>query len=354
MPRLFPVNVKRTTVVSGGDGPNPSDSLSIRPTFSDTNEAPTDQILFGFSFPDNIPALVDAAQLILRLADNILTPSDQLALLRLAFAESIPMVVDDVSLRVAYAESSQAPTDNLRLNITGMGDSVAAPSDTLALLRVQFSDTNSAPSDAARFDITARYDDSSSAPTDDLRLTVRGLGDVNTAPTDAQSGRATWIHGATTAASGGAQAWGTPANAQGLADGALASIVDNNALAASSGLLNLDPYPDPPTNLGSWTIQSVRLLLYASGASGTLGLPSRVIRWRLGTGAYVDLETITASFDGLVTPRTYDITSARAWTWADINNLNTQLSFTSALAATGNTFNVDAFVVEVIATKTPI
>lgn len=284
---------------TGPGGPGIADAFVLRFSFPDANGEPVDALAVAMVFPDTIAG------------------QDETVVIRFVLPDTVPLT-----------------------------------SDLLTRLQIAIDDSIPAITDSASFNVRASFAEANNPITDGLGLLILGLGDSNTAPTDGRSAQVLWVAGATTAVSSGAQAWATPANAQGGVDGTLATATDNNALAAVNASLNLDPYPDPPATVRSLAIVRVRLLLYASGTSGTLGLPTRTAKYRLGTGAYTDLESWTAAHNDLTIPRAYDITAARAWTWADIDAINTQATFASALAATQNNFAIDAFLIEVTATLT--
>lgn len=163
--------------------------------------------------------------------------------------------------------------------------------------------------------------------------------------------------GATTATSTGAQAWPNPANAQGKKDSTVATIADNSPVAAVNGTLILDPYPDPISDLSNYTVQSVKVRYFAQLAHGAVAGATLSLDWRVGTEPYVNLETIGptggSAFNSLTTPKIFDITGDRAWTWEDLNSFNIRVVFSSTPAGVNNNASIDAIELEIIATKSP-
>jgi hypothetical protein len=286
--------------VVGGSGPNPSDTFSLGIKMGDTNVVPSDAMSVAFAFPDTIAGQTDLLRLGLSLADTNPALSD--LLLRLGFG---------------------------------------------------LVDTNLAPSDVAAYAFGLTLAESNAAPTDLLRLAFT-LPDVNALPTDAATAVATWRQGATTAVGSGS-GWTNAANAQGLNNATLATSADTSALAAWTSALALDPYPDPDTSFSTWTIGTVKIYEYAKYTPGTLpAAGSWQLQYRLGTGTYSIAESINTVFDSKATPKVFDITATKpgggAWTWADVNNLNTNVVYNSALAETSSA-EVDAVLIEVVATS---
>lgn len=289
----------------GGGGPNPTDDFFLKIIAGETIPGLTDATSMGFIFPESNPTLTDAVSLKLTSSETVPVLSDALTRLGITIGETVPAVSDAVTflLNLALTESNAALTELLKLDLRGLGDSISAPSD-------------------------------------------------------AQSATATWRQGATTAASTGTNAWTSPANAQGLKDASNATSADASAIATWASALKLDPYPDPDSSFGSWTISTVKIYEYASYTPGTLpDAGSWKLQYRLSAGAYSTAESINTAFNSLTTPKVFDITAAKpgggAWTWADLNTLNTNVIYNSAPVETSSAA-VDAIEIEVVATKNPI
>ncbi|HUR18905.1 MAG TPA: hypothetical protein VMZ51_08230 [Acidimicrobiales bacterium] len=352
MSKLFPVLVRRTTIIQGGDGPNPSDAFSIDIRHAESNAAPTDAMSVAFAFPESNAAPTDALKLGLTFADTSPALSDNLLRLAITHAESNAALTEALALRIGFSESLAAAADDFRLNITH-AESNAALTDSFGL-RINHADSNSAQTDAATFVLNATQADSNPAQTDAIpTLRINGLGDTNTAPTDGRSAVATWFQGATTAASTGASAWPNPTNAQGFKNGTLATFVDD-ALNTAVATLTLDPYPDPVADFSTWTITKVELVWSAKTVLSVLTNAVINFEWSINGSTWNSVLATSANFDYLTTPRTDDITAARSWTWTDINNIRTRVRYVSTVITETGTTDVDSVEVRVTATKNPL
>ena len=304
--RIFPVAIKRTTIIQGGSGPNPTDAFSVKFVFPETSTAPTDSVVVAFSFPETVAAQTDG-----------------------------------VLLKFSHSDSTAAPTDNV------------------SLLKITSFDTTPAQSDVFTANISYTATDTNTAATDSLKLNIT-LGDTTTAPNDSRSGSLTWVGGSAAATSSGANGWTTPANAQGdTANTTVATFSDASALAAAAGILTLESYSNPDSSYSAWTITKVEIVEYASYTAGVKvgGADGWVLEGRISTGAYSIIQTTRVSFSNLTTPVVFDITSARpgggSWTWTDITNWNMKLTYDSQVTETSSG-SVDTVVLRVTATHNTI
>jgi len=143
----------------------------------------------------------------------------------------------------------------------------------------------------------------------------------------------------------GRQDFDTPANAVGIHDTVVATCA-GNVLAARCGRLNMTFSPSfGKTNL---TIVQVQLHFYyqitrllTASASGGYTL-----------GGDTQLFSDTASANYLTTPRTFDITTAIAGSWTNIDNIGAYLIADIGAAALNDNVSIDAVELEVTATLT--
>ncbi len=116
--------------ISGGGGPNPTDSFSIATRIADLSPIHSDAVSFSFLFPE-----------------TFLTPTDLLKL-SLINPDTSPSLSDSFpALTIRSSESSLSPTDTLThfLNLA-LSDSNLSPTDLLKIA-FTFPDTNSSLSD---------------------------------------------------------------------------------------------------------------------------------------------------------------------------------------------------------------
>jgi len=221
-------------------------------------------------------------------------------------------------------------------------------------LRLTIAETAGAATDAHSLVITATFPETTAAPADGLTLKVSGtpLGDSAAAPTDAGTLRPTWRVGANVATNEGPQNWVSPTNAQGLRNGTDATIADASALATATAPIRL-AYPDAAADLQTFTIQTVKLYYLASYVAGVLPVGMKIgkIEYRIGAGAYVLLENALVSFDSRPagSPKVFDITTAMAGSWANVNGIEVRVTFGSGLTETSSAA-LDAVDLEVIPT----
>lgn len=143
--------------------------------------------------------------------------------------------------------------------------------------------------------------------------------------------------------------WASISNAQGTNNGTVATIA-GNAVAARNGRLRCDFANF--TNKSSLTIDSVVLSFY--GQKGGVGVGKFDGGYRIeGVTADIFLWSIsgTTASNFMTSPRVHDLTSARSWTWADLDAFDAFFQWSSAVAETG-TAEADAVILTVTASAT--
>lgn len=141
---------------------------------------------------------------------------------------------------------------------------------------------------------------------------------------------------------GGRTDWTSIANAAGDADGSVASV-SGDALGSRGGLVRCDF----PNFVPGGAITSVTVAFYGQKVAGATGDLS--LGWRVeGATADATLDTFTGltGDNFLTTPKTYDLTSARSWSWTDLNNFDAFFRWSSTAGQLG-TGQADAVVLTV-------
>lgn len=143
--------------------------------------------------------------------------------------------------------------------------------------------------------------------------------------------------------------WTTITNAQNQHDGVSSTMTGDVALARDGRLVG--EYTNF-TGKSELTITSVKLHFYGQ-VSGVILANSAYIRtgWRL-SGVDTQLEQVGTDANFLVTPKTYDITAARTWSWTDLDNLFFYAEGQIASTLVAVTLRMDAVELEVVADKT--
>jgi hypothetical protein len=352
--RIFPTTIKRTTVIVGGGGPNPSDAFLLALTFPETNAALTDAALFALLFPETNAALSDAASINLAQTDTNAALTDLLLRLGIGVTDTNAVPTDALALAIQFADTNPALSDLIfRLALSGFADTNAALTDNLLRLAIQFAESNAAVTDVSTYLLRAAYAETVAAMTDSLPRLGLGLGEINPAPTDARLATATWTNGATTVPA--ATNWTNPANAQGSPNATNATLTDT-ALNQLSGTLLMDPYPDAPADLQTWTITKVEWRFWGTMTFSALTTSRAHLEYSIDGTAWITLESLGTgvSHPSTGSPRVYDRTADRAWTWTNINNCRFRVRYVAAVLVEEATLNIDAVELRVTATKNPL
>ena len=157
----------------------------------------------------------------------------------------------------------------------------------------------------------------------------------------------TATRGASTATSVGPNAFTNPTNAQGLANGTLASGA-GNALGARTYQLNL-AYP-AITGKDELTITAAELRFYISQTGTALNNGGMTIGWSSTSRAYAQTNAFPADVNYLTTPLVVPVTGVPL-TWAEMASIVARVNHVTAALNT-STANVDAVHLVVTATRT--
>ena len=157
----------------------------------------------------------------------------------------------------------------------------------------------------------------------------------------------TATRGAATATSVGANAFTNPTNAQGLANGTLASGA-GNALGARTYQLNL-AYPTF-TGKDELTILAAELRFYISQTGTALNNGGMTIGWSSTSRTYAQTNAFPADVNHLTTPLVVPVTGVPL-TWAEMASIVARVNHVTAALNT-STANVDAVHLVVTATRT--
>lgn len=147
--------------------------------------------------------------------------------------------------------------------------------------------------------------------------------------------------------------WANDASATGINNGSSATFA-GNTLGARSGKLVLS-YP-ASVSKSALTIIKVELHFYISQAPPLLGAGALTLSYRIGGGADVVLEALTATnqqVDNLTTPRIYNLTTAVGGSWTALDTIKAVVAASTALSNTG-TANCDAVELYVEANRTEV
>ena len=294
MSRIFPVVVRRTTVVGGGG--------EVSNGFNDTVQ-------------------VDVQ---LTTAETLTVTDDYLVGVLAGFDETLPAQTDVLTAQVdvAAAETLAAPSDAYTVDIT------AAYAETLA-----------AQTDALTGDVQGSLDDTLPAQTDAQTVAV-GVALADTVPAATDRSGESVVVGATTVTQTTGTGWTTPANAQGLPNGTLATITraagvqTGTATGTLTGTYASLGAPDPASQVGT-----VTLTFTYSATIGTLASGSLQFSYSLNNGgAFTNAGAAITATTALTT-----LTATVTLPVAQLNQLQFRAVASVTNSATGAaTFNLDA------------
>ncbi len=157
----------------------------------------------------------------------------------------------------------------------------------------------------------------------------------------------TATRGASTATNAGGNAYSNPTNAQGLANGTLASGA-GNALGARSYRLDL-AFPTI-TGKEELTITAAELRFYISQTGTALNNGGMTIGWGSTSRTYAQTNAFPADVNHLTTPIVVPITGVPL-TWAELATVVARVNHVTAVLNT-STVNIDAVHLVVNATRT--
>lgn len=150
----------------------------------------------------------------------------------------------------------------------------------------------------------------------------------------------------------GDSGWINESNAAGEPNGGFATLPNPTGVANRFG--TLVGAHDDFVGKSSLTITAVRLRVYIRVA-GTVANNAEVApEYDLGNATAITiLETITGNVDSIASPRVYDLTAHRAWSWTDLNNFRSRCRALKQPAENW-TVELDSMQLEVIATRTDV
>lgn len=345
--KLFPTVIKRTTIIEGGGGLNPTDAFSLGFKFGDTILLPTDGLNVAFTFPDVVAAQVDALKLGLTFPDVTAEMQDALLSLRLALADTVSAQTDTLNLAFAYADVIGAITDAVKLAFA-YPDAIPAILDGFAL-RMLLADTNPAVTDAATYVLSLALADTIGTPTDALtKLSMTGFGDNLATPTDTRSITLRyWGAGSTDNNSSKTN----PIRVDGppTFDAAGRSAVKtNNSLGdLTNPVILTTPTFNVPTSLpGTVTAKIIRV--WFNAAVRTTSLDTIKLFYNIGAGDVAIYTHGTAAFDSNAGTFTFDVGGL---TLTQLSTIALKASYTAQVVASPESvINLDAWCIELVTT----
>lgn len=259
---------------------------------------------------------------------------------------AITKVIAGTNVTLSYTGADPG-TGDVTVNFTGSGtgtphggvDSLEIK-DSIGSLKITGSETNAAQTETNLANITVTQTETNAVPVETSTAKIAQAGETN--PTQTETRQATITAGATSSAFTGG--WVTPANAQAFNNATYATL-SGSTLAGNAGVLTLSY-----TNLtSSLTISSVKLYFYVQESPATLSTASMTLKYQT-TNIAVTTLILNGTGHAFGTPVIFDITTAVAGNWANLNGLQTICDGTVGSAAVGaSTDYVDAVVLQVIA-----